>query len=236
MNRLLPHTYLLNFLSSCLHVNSIKTCLNNGLTVLLNSHCRAVKQTFVVLATSIVLSACSTTDHNSDTAKQASHHSLIYATEQLQQCKEQGHDIAESASRNQSLPQYLLAAKHFRSCSKHFVLSETKPVDVTILDSQHSDVIPINVKQYKTAAMQVYVASVMNFIKAGELDSAMGMVTQFKQVFPKQDFYFANYTSFIDTAEALLQPEHITPQVLATLNISAPLRQELLRKQYWLKN
>ena len=90
--------------------------------------------------------------------------------------------------------------------------------------------------QYKTIVMQLYVASVMNFIKAGELTEASEMLVQFKQQFPKQDFYFANYTSFIDTTDALLEPSNITPQTLATLNISTSLRQELLRKQYWLQH
>ena len=62
------------------------------------------------------------------------------------------------------------------------------------------------------------------------------MVERFKRNFPQQDFYFTNYTSFLDTTEALLQSQQINPQLLATLNISPRLRQELLRKDYWLKN
>lgn len=132
-------------------------------------------------------------------------------------CKSTADGMALSATKNKSQAQYLNAAKVYRTCSANHQVSSQDPSKTSL-------------------TMRLYVLSTMNFIKGGDLNSAKNMVERFKQRFPQQDFYFANYTSFLDTAEALLHSENTSAQLLATLNISAGLRQELLRKDYWLKN
>ncbi len=229
----------------------VKQCINTFVAKI--KFTQLTKHILFVVPISLFISACSSTNNSLTNTSEINSSELRYQelnriTQQAQQCKTQGNNIVNSASANQSLPQYLLAAKHFRSCSETVVTNSPSTFDElgslelnspnasSYVSNDASNNTVNKVKQYKTLAMQLYVASVMNFIKAGELNDAANMVTKFKQAFPKQDFYFANYTSFIDTTEALLDPSNITPQTLATLNISSSLRQELLRKQYWLQH
>jgi hypothetical protein len=48
--------------------------------------------------------------------------------------------------------------------------------------------------------------------------------------------YFADYSSFFDTATALLEQQTLSRHQLAALNISADLRTEIERHQYWLSH
>lgn len=184
----------------------------------------------LVISTVMLLSACMSSPKATieSTALEPSNNNVIIdganayskSTDHINvftRCKNTADGMALSAAKSKSQAQYLNAAKVYRTCSTNHQLS-----------SQDSS---------KTSlTMRLYVLSTMNFIKGGDLNSAKNMVERFKQRFPQQDFYFANYTSFLDTAEALLHSENTSAQLLATLNISAGLRQELLRKDYWLKN
>jgi len=62
------------------------------------------------------------------------------------------------------------------------------------------------------------------------------MIDDFQHKYPHQDLYFANYTSFLDTATAILSSESLTAMQLSTLNISRKLRDEIKRKHYWLNH
>ena len=85
-------------------------------------------------------------------------------------------------------------------------------------------------------AMQLNALAVVNFIKAGETQMAEMSLAQFRQQFPQQDLLFADYTSFVDTAVALLQHRELSVHQLSMLNINKELRQELKRNDYWLRN
>jgi len=85
-------------------------------------------------------------------------------------------------------------------------------------------------------AMQLNALAVVNFIKAGETQMAENSLVQFRTQFPQQDLLFADYTSFVDTAIALLQHDELSAHQLQILNINAELRNELKRQEYWLKN
>ncbi|MFQ3249523.1 MAG: hypothetical protein ACI9O6_001331 [Glaciecola sp.] len=85
-------------------------------------------------------------------------------------------------------------------------------------------------------AMQLSALAVVNYIKAGETQLAEQSLTGFRKQFPKQDLLFADYTSFVDTAVALLKFQTLSAHELQTLNINSSLRTELKRQQYWLRN
>ena len=57
-----------------------------------------------------------------------------------------------------------------------------------------------------------------------------------QSTFPNKDLYFADYSSFYDTATALLQQQQLSRHQLAALNISADLRTEIERHQFWLSH
>lgn len=85
-------------------------------------------------------------------------------------------------------------------------------------------------------AMQLLALSFVNYIKAGDVQTAQTTFLTFKQTFPQQDLLFADYTSFIDTATALLSHQGMSDSTLALLNINANLRDELKRKRIWSLN
>jgi hypothetical protein len=86
------------------------------------------------------------------------------------------------------------------------------------------------------SAMQLSALAVVNYIKAGETQMAEKSLVGFRQQFPKQDLLFSDYTSFVDTALALLKYKTLSAHELQTLNINTGLRNELKRQQYWLQN
>jgi hypothetical protein len=85
-------------------------------------------------------------------------------------------------------------------------------------------------------AMQLSALAVVNYIKAGETQLAKQSLGSFRAQFPQQDLLYADYTSFVDTALALLEYKQLSAHQLQTLNINQALRTELKRQQYWLSN
>lgn len=84
-------------------------------------------------------------------------------------------------------------------------------------------------------AMRLNALAVVNFVKGGDLVSAKSSLSDFTQRFVKQDLVFDDYTSFLDTATALLEP-NLSARQLAMLNINPTLRSELNRQRTWSLN
>ena len=85
-------------------------------------------------------------------------------------------------------------------------------------------------------AMQLNALAIVNYIKAGETQKATNSLSSFRLKFPQQDLLFSDYTSFVDTAIALLKQNDLSTRQLQVLNINVALRDELKRQQYWLRN
>lgn len=97
--------------------------------------------------------------------------------------------------------------------------------------------LPINMDEAETEqVMQVMATTVLTYLKAGESDAATAQLRRFETQFPGKDLYLPDYTSFRDTAMALLGGSHLSTQELASLNISRELRHEIERQQYWLSH
>ena len=88
----------------------------------------------------------------------------------------------------------------------------------------------------KEKAMQLTALSVMNFVKAGDTERAQDNFELFTRLFPQQDLFFADYSSFVDTATALLSYQTLSKSQLMTLNINRAMRDDLIRQQHWLRN
>jgi len=129
----------------------------------------------------------------------------------LAQCQKNAMDIESHAQKSASQAQYLTAARALNHCL----------INTTSSNDEQQQLV------MKTMAM-----STINYIKGGDVTSASAMVEQFKQQYPMQDIYFSNYTSFLDTATALISSNDISSLQLSSLNISRELRQEIERKHY----
>lgn len=115
------------------------------------------------------------------------------------------------------------------TASQHIMLA-----DLSISCLKNTDFPPRHVDSEK--AMQLLALSFVNYIKAGDVQTAQSTLSKFRQTFPQQDLLFADYTSFIDTATALLSHRTMSDSSLALLNINKNLRDELVRQRTWSLN
>ncbi|MBF7073063.1 hypothetical protein ISG33_06585 [Glaciecola sp. MH2013] len=125
-------------------------------------------------------------------------------------------DMQISIGENGSAAQNLALAKNAERC-----------VDGIHFDSQHP---------HKEKAMQLKALAVMNFIKAGDSKSAKKSFDEFIRQFPQQDLFFSDYSSFVDTATALLNHKSLSKNQLMVLNINQAMRDDLVRQYHWRRN
>ena len=85
-------------------------------------------------------------------------------------------------------------------------------------------------------AMQLSALAVVNYIKAGDSESAALAFERFRRQFPQQDLLYADYSSFIDTITALLHHDTLASHQIRMLNINESMRDELSRQYHWRRN
>lgn len=167
------------------------------------------KLTLVLLG--LLLSGCSTT---APPAVTKSTHISVPTIDA--QCQQNAMAIENQANISGSGAQYLAAANALVSCIDGLRFARKSPE--------------------RQQAMQLSAVSTLNFIKGGDIVKARARIEKFKRQYPRQDLYFSDYTSFLDTSTALLSSESLTASQLAALNISRQLRDEIERKHYWLSH
>ncbi|MFC3121580.1 hypothetical protein [Agaribacter flavus] len=86
-----------------------------------------------------------------------------------------------------------------------------------------------------TLAMQLQALAVTNYVKSGDISLAVEAFDAFRATFPMQDLVFSDFTSFVDTATALLEKDRLSAHQLAMLNINDNLRAEIQRQKMWLR-
>lgn len=133
------------------------------------------------------------------------------------QCQQYALNMAEHAEQSGASAQHVSAARALQQCV-------ALPLPLNVTDSE------------ERAAMQLMAMTTLTYIKGGDVSSAMGQLASFKRTFPEQDLLLTDYTSFTDTATALLNGKTLSTQELAELNISRELRSELSRQHYWLNH
>ena len=134
-----------------------------------------------------------------------------------QDCLMQASLLAQAAETSGATAQYVSAGRYMQSC-----LQQPLPAP---LDKNQSQ-----------AVMQLMANITLNFIQGGDIAAAQQQLRHFDKKFVNQDLYLPDFTSFRDTATALLQGASMSTHQLANLNISRELRNELERQQYWLSH
>lgn len=166
-----------------------------------------------VFCCSLALAACSATSDLSNQSHDAQANKLTRIDFACEQQVKQREQALEDASNEGA---YMALANHAERC-----------IDGISFFPKHPD---------NQTAMHFNALSVLNFIKAGELQSAQKSLKQFRERFPRQDLVLPDYTSFVDTATALLARDGLTDRQLNLLNINPTLKSELARQQYWSSN
>ncbi len=167
------------------------------------------KRISVVFLSVLILSACGMTEQ-----PQSQPYATIY--ERMDnQCISQVQNLQEALS-TANPSQYLTLAHSASHCVGDIAFSPQHP------DNQ--------------IAMQFNALAVFNFVKAGDMHSAKQSLVEFRSRFPQQDLLFDDYSSFVDTATALIKQQELSEQSIAMLNINPVLRAELKRQRKWSLN
>lgn len=181
---------------------------------LLTKH--AVRVMFVMFVAAFI-SACSSTTKNEANVQVNNHHTNNgYYQSMDGACEQQAIEMNSFAQQSGQAPQYLAAAKAMLRCVKGIQFPKGHP------DADK--------------ALRLMALSVINLVKGGDIDAAHIALKKTQSKFPDKDLYFADYSSFFDTATALLKQEDLSRHQLAALNISTDLRTEIERHQYWLSH
>lgn len=166
------------------------------------------------------LSACSTTPAQNQTKTQDLDRDKYFTQQADIECQNHAQSIANHAELSASSAQYLAAAKAMNNCVSGALANRAY---------NHGN-------DHQVVIMKMMAIATLNFIKSGDVITANREVERFKRTYPNQDLYFEDYTSFLDTATALLSTEPLHSSQLSALNISRVLRDEIERKHYWLNH
>jgi hypothetical protein len=166
-----------------------------------------------VMFAAAFISACSSTTK--------SEHSVLESNSDYYQpidaaCEQQATEMDSFAQQSGQAAQYLASAKAMLRCVNGIPFPKGHP------DSDK--------------ALRLMAMSVLNLVKGGDIDAANVALRKTQSKFPNKDLYFADYSSFFDTATALLEQQKLSRHQLAVLNISADLRAEIERQQHWLSH
>jgi len=85
--------------------------------------------------------------------------------------------------------------------------------------------------------MRAYALSVLNYLKAGDMQSSRANLETFKRTFAGHDLYLANGASFTDTMELLSGGKSVpSPYEVSLLNVNRDVKAELQRVRFWKHN
>jgi outer membrane PBP1 activator LpoA protein len=172
----------------------------------------------VVLAAAF-MSACSSTTSSEPSSPISSNHHYTptdYYQSMDTACEQQAMEMDSFAQQSGQAAQYLASAKAMLRC-----------VNGIQFPNGHPDA---------DKALRLMAMSVINLVKGGDIDAAQVALRKTQSKFPNKDLFFADYSSFFDTATALLEQQKLSRHQLAALNISAELRTEIERQQHWLSH
>lgn len=178
----------------------------------------------------LLLAACATAPLAPTTTNQfgdkqkAEQEQMVAATtamEQFLRCKQGGLLLGQSAREKKSSAQYAASAKTLDQC-------------LTDID-EYRDVVPVTSIESVEQRMQVHALTVLNYIKAGDINNAKLQLRTFEMSYPGRDLYFSDYTSFVDSLTLLLGID-IFEGRREVFNVNPTLASEVSRYRYWLRH
>jgi hypothetical protein len=170
-----------------------------------------------VIFVAVFISACSSTTKSEPSLRLSNNHmNNDYYQSMDMVCEQQAIEMNRFAQRSGQASQYLASAKAMLRCVHGIQFPKGHP------DADK--------------ALRLMALSVINLVKGGDINAAHIALKKTQSKFPNKDLYFTDYSSFFDTATALLKQEKLSRHQLAALNISTDLRTEIERHQYWLSH
>ncbi|MBL4907500.1 MAG: hypothetical protein JKX94_08620 [Sneathiella sp.] len=178
---------------------------------------RCMAPKFGLLSLVLFLGACQLTTDQDPTAGleyRAERYSQYEKKYAFEKCKDEAHERDEMARRKAGSGAYLTSARVAEKCVGEL--------------GNGSDVVS------KDEQMRLNALVVINYFKGGDVEQARRNFETFKNRYPEHDLYFADGSSFVASAEALLgRTDQWTFGEFSTLNVSAELKREIRRMHHW---
>lgn len=131
-------------------------------------------------------------------------------------CRDQAMAMDASARQQQSAAQYHRAAALFERC----VGSYSRFGNAISADDM----------------MQLQALSILDYLKAGDVELAKTQLQVMRSAFPHHDLYLEDGSSFVDTMSLLLESENPQQTQRRLLNTNKTVAAEYRRRQYWLQH
>lgn len=82
--------------------------------------------------------------------------------------------------------------------------------------------------------MRLGALTTLNYLKGGDAEKARQSLGVFRANFPERDLYFSDGSSFVQTAELLLdRTENVSFGAFATMNVNSDVKNEMRRMTHW---
>ncbi len=163
------------------------------------------RKLFLACLAALALGGCSTIDVVDD---------LVLQQAAFDRCFEAAAARSDKAVTGKSPALYHIAAKSMRDC---------------VIDIHATAAFPRSDKAIHASAL-----TIINYVKAGELEVASNQVRKFQSAYPRRDLYLADGTSFIESMQLLLgEVPGGAAERGSLVNASPQLKSELRRKDYW---
>ena len=164
------------------------------------------------LLCTLIVAGCST----QPAAPPPTDHHLDQIRADFSQCREQAYDMDASARAQQSAAQYQTAAGLFQRCVENF--------------SDYHQIVAAE------DMLVLQALSVLDYLKAGNVESAREQLHVLRRAFPHHDLYLADGSSFVDSMALLLESSSDISTRTQLLNTNRTLAKEFKRREYWLQH
>jgi hypothetical protein len=161
-----------------------------------------------------ILSGCNTMNPTEGIGYRDARFQAMAAMQSYRGCRDEALQLDEHARNTGSAGQYLASAQLLEKCEANL-----GPEAVEVATDER---------------MRAYALSIQNYLKAGELVRAQENLARFNAVFPDDDLYYPDGSSFKDNMRALLgQVKPSDYGRYSLLNANSSLKGEMRRINYW---
>ena len=179
----------------------------------------SIKRLSIIVIAGVTLSACNayTNQASEGIGYREARFAEISAMRQYRSCRDDALEIDQQARSESSTARYIASAKLLEKCE-----SELGPEAAKVGEEER---------------IRAFALSVQNYFKGGDIGKARANLDKMKKAFPGQDLYFADGSSFIDTAELLLGlRDRSSIGEFSVANVNNSTKSELRRIRYWKRN
>lgn len=178
---------------------------------------RVLRRLATLSGAALLLGACSLTGNSdplNDVSFREQRFEQMQAINAFEACRDEGLTLDSQARSRASAGAFLTSAR--------------------VLDSCGADLGGAAPAVSAPERMRVQALAVLNYFKGGDVEQARRAFESFKTRFPDNDLYFADGSSFVETAQVLLgRADPVSFGQFAALNVDDRVKSEMRRLNHW---